>query len=64
MSKLKFLNREGLTIFSLLMPINVNQYRGTVGDFSNHNLPTRKTQGLFSCRSLQKTLQKFTLLKY
>ena len=44
------------------MPANLNQYRGTVGVFNNHNLTLKKTHGLFSCRSLQKILLKIQLI--
>ena len=44
--------REVLQFYLSLMSVNLNQYRGPVGVFSNHNLPTRKTY-VFSSKLLQ-----------
>ena len=40
------------------MPVNLNQYRGTVGVFNNRNLPTKKSYDVFSSRLLQQHLSK------
>ena len=40
------------------MPVNLNQYHGTVGVFNNCNLPTRKSYDVFSSRLLQQQLSK------
>ena len=40
----------------LLMPVNLNQYRGTILVFNNRNPSTRKSFDLFSSRLLQQPL--------
>ena len=45
------------------MPVNLSQYRGTVGVFNNCNLPTRKSYDLFSSRLLQQPLSKIDSTK-
>ena len=45
------------------MPVNLNQYRGTIGVFKNRKLPVKKTDDPFSCRSFQKNLSKIQLIE-
>ena len=45
------------------MPINLTQYRGTVGVFNNRNLPIKKTCDIFYSRLLQQLLSKIYSIK-
>ena len=52
-----------LWVYSSLILVNLNQYRGTVRVFNNCNLPSRKSYDLFYSTLLQHSLSKIYLTK-